>query len=278
MCLYLIISGQLAELTYFCTMKGLRIFGVFLFALYCLFCTGLYFGQDYLIFDPVTLQDDFVFGKGIELDIPSDGGVSIHTLLLRDENARGALLYLHGNRGSNRRCLRQAGMFEGLGYDIYMPDYRGYGKTGGTIESEKQLFRDVQAVYDEIRKTHEESRIIIIGYSLGTGMASYLAAQNNPKHLVLLAPYESFIDLKDRKIPILPDFIVKYPLDNAKHLRDVRCPVTLVHGTEDSIIPFDSSVKLQKIRPDATRLVVLEGTSHRRTIFSNEVRSEISRI
>ncbi len=273
-----VVIGRFYDLTYFYAMKGLRIFGVFLAALYGLLCTGLYFGQEYLIFDPVPLQDDFEFGKGIELDIPAGGDVTIHTMLLKATHPRGALLYLHGNRGSNRRCLRQASMFEGLGYDIYMPDYRGYGKTGGTIESEAQLYSDVQAVYDKIRETHEESQIIIVGYSLGTGMASYLAAHHNPRHLVLLAPYESFINLKDRRIPILPDFIVKYPLDNAKHLRDVRCPVTLVHGTEDNIIPFDSSVNLQKIRPDAIRLVALEGTGHRRTIFSNEVRGVISRI
>lgn len=265
-------------MTYFCAMKGLRIFGIFLLVLYGLLCTGLYFGQEYLIFDPVRLDEDFRFRKGTELEIPAGDGVSIHTLVLQDKQAKGALLYLHGNRGSNRRCLRQASMFEGLGYEIYMPDYRGYGKTEGSIQSEAQLYADMQAVYDRIRESYDESSIIIVGYSLGTGMASYLAARNRPRHLVLLAPYESFVDLKDRRLPLLPDFLVKYPLDNAAHLEQVSCPVTLIHGTEDSIIPFDSSVNLKKIRPEETRLVAIDGAGHRRTIFSDEVRRVVARI
>ena len=259
-------------------MKGLKVFVVTLGVLYGLLCTGLYFAQDHLIFDPTKLSNDFSFRAGVEVEIPTHDGVSLNCILLKSNPSKGVILYLHGNRGSNRRCLRQANMFHGFGYDIFMPDYRGYGKTEGEITSQKQLFRDAQTVYDALKKQYNESDIIIVGYSLGTGMASYLAAENDPKHLILIAPYESFIDLKDRRFPIIPDFIVKYPLNNAKHLKEVRCPVTLVHGTDDSIIPYDSSVELQKIRPDKTELITLNGTSHRGSIFSSEISRIMRRI
>lgn len=259
-------------------MKGLKIFGLTIGILYCILCSGLYFAQNQLIFDPQTLSDDFTFRAGVEVEVPTPDGVSINCVKLQSQNSKGVILYLHGNRGSNRRCLRQANMFEGFGYDILMPDYRGYGKTEGEITSEKQLYQDVQLVYDVLKKDYDESQIIIVGYSLGTGMASYLASRNNPMHLVLIAPYESFTNLKDRRFPIIPDFIVKYPLNNSKHLEKVKCPVTLLHGTEDSIIPYDSSLELKKIRPNEIELVTLSGTGHRGTIFNAKVREVISKI
>jgi hypothetical protein len=241
-------------------------------------CTGLYFAQNQLIFDPNTLSNDFTFRVGVEKEVLTPDGISINCIQLQAEKSKGVILYLHGNRGSNRRCLRQAKMFEGFGYDILMPDYRGYGKTEGSITSEKQLYQDVQLVYDALKKDYNESQIIVVGYSLGTGMASYLASRNDPRHLVLIAAYESFTNLKDRRFPIIPDFILKYPLNNAKHLEKVKCPVTLLHGTEDSIIPYDSSLELQKIRPNEIELVTLSGTGHRGSIFSSKVRDVMLKI
>ena len=244
--------------------------------LYTIGCIALYFAQDNLLFNPSHLSEDFVFWNGQEVEVPTGDGITLNSVWIKNKGSKGVILYLHGNRGSNRRCLRQAEMFEGLGYDIFMPDYRGFGKTEGTITSEKQLFRDVQKVYDFLKTKYDETQIAIAGYSLGTGMASHLASVNNPGRLILLAPYVSFIDMKNRTFPILPNFLIKYPLSNRKHLKKVKCPVVLFHGTEDEIIPFDSSVQLEKMNPEQIKLIRLQGTGHRGTIFSNRLRSVLS--
>lgn len=258
-------------------MKFLKYLILILGSLYLLTCITLYFAQDRIIFNPDKLPEDYIFNEGEELEIEVAPTIFINSLYLRTENSKGVILYLHGNRGSNRRCLRQAEGLMGNQYDILMPDYRGYGKSDGKIESEKQLLSDVQKVYDHLKSKYDESQIVLVGYSLGTGMASYLAANNDPKQLILVAPYISFVNLKDQWTKLLPDFLVKYPLSNQKYLAQVSCPVTLFHGTTDDVIPFQSSEFLSQLNPN-TELIPLDNTSHRRSIFHDLFRQNVSRI
>ena len=250
-------------------MKWLKRLIYFIIILYLLFCTALFFFQEKIILAPDKLPDSHIFRQGEEVDIAVDNGVSLNCLWLKEPPSKGVILYLHGNKGSNRRCLHQAQNMNGHGYDIFMPDYRGYGKSNGKIHSDKQLYADVQKVYEFLKKQYAEDKIVVVGYSLGTGMASYLAANNKPQQLVLLAPYVSMIDMKDRHAPFVPDFLLKYKLRNDQHLRQALCPVTLFHGTNDQVIPYESSKILQRIDPENIKLITLEGESHRGTIFNN---------
>jgi uncharacterized protein len=258
-------------------MKPLKIISIALLSLYGLGCGILYIAQDQIIFNAEPLSEDFKFRKGEEVEIEVEQNLFINNVLLKEPSPKGAILYLHGNKGNNRRCIRQAETFEGLGYDIMIPDYRGYGKSDGVIESEEQLFSDVQKVYNHLKSSYDESKIIIVGYSLGTGMASYLAAHNQPSQLVLIAPYLNFYDLKDRFIKIVPDFLVKYPLNNKKYLQSVKCPISILHGSIDEIIPYESSTLLASTN-QKIKLFTLEGTNHRSAIFHNQVRKLISNI
>ncbi len=248
-------------------MKWIKYLGIVLFSLYALVCGVLYFSQERLIFHPDKLDEDYVFSEGEEVELPVGDGISLNCLWMKEPGSKGAILYLHGNRGSNRRCYHQAQTMAGGGYDIFMPDYRGFGKSDGEIVSEEQLFGDVQAAYDFLKKHYAENRIVVVGYSIGSGMASYLAANNQPQQLVLLAPYTSVVDLKNGMAPFLPDFLLKYPLRSQAFLQQVKFPVTLFHGEFDEVIPFSSSEKLQAINPGLFKLVSLpEG--HRGVIFS----------
>jgi len=258
--------------------KIIKNLGIFLLVIYFLICIGLYISQDKIFFTPQKLSESYTFRAGEEIEIPVAPAISLNCLWLKESNSKGVILYLHGNRGSNRRCLRQAQTMAGNQYDIFMPDYRGYGKSDGEIQSEAQLYEDVQKVYDFLKEKYRENQIVIVGYSLGSGMASWLAANNNPKRLFLVAPYISFIDLKERYTMFLPNFLVKYPLNNKEHLEAVRCPVTLFHGTSDELIPFDSSVQLAKINSSRINLVKLEGVGHRGAIFNGLFRSTVRKL
>lgn len=246
--------------------------------LYALVCLVLYFQQERIIFNPTTLEASFQFWEGEEVYVPVEDQVRLHALWLKQPDTRGVVLYWHGNRGSNRRCLRQAENLAGLGYDVFMPDYRGYGKSDGHISSEKQLFADAQEVYDWLKKHYAENQIIVLGYSLGSGVATYLATMNQPQHLCLVAPYRSMVEMKNLILPIVPSFLVKYPLRNDRRLAEVKVPVTLFHGTRDELIPFEHSVFLQKLLPQTAELVSLEGKGHRGAIFSSVLRQELQHI
>ncbi len=248
--------------------------------IYLLICALLWFGQDRFIFLPDKLPENYVFRTGEQVEIEVAPSIFLNCLWMKEKKPKGVILYLHGNRGTNKRCIRQAENMSNNDYDVFMPDYRGYGKSDGEIYSEKQLFSDVQKVYNFLKKHYRENQIIIVGYSLGTGMATWLAANNNPLQLVMIAPYVSFYDLKNRIKPLLfiPDFLVKYPLNNAENLKKVKCPVTIFHGTRDEVIPFDSSNKLMASNPDKVQLVILEREGHRGAIFNGLFRRKFSEL
>lgn len=260
-------------------MKSLKGVAKIIFVLYGILCVGLWFGQDRLLFSPSKLSEDYVFSKKYEVEIEVAEGIFLNALWMRENNSKGVILYLHGNRGSNKRCKRQAMNMANNGYDILMVDYRGYGKSDGEMYSQEQVYADVQKVYDYLKESYREDQIILAGYSLGSGMASYLAANNNPKQLVMIAPYLSFYELKKRYIPIyIPNFFVKYPLDNASHLKEINCPVTLFHGTKDRVIPFEHSERLVAMFGDKVKLVTLEKESHRGAIFNGLFRRKFGEL
>ena len=250
-----------------------------IFILYGLLCIGLWFVQDKLLFNPSKLPENYVFSKKNEVEIEVDKGIFLNALWMRTEKAKGVILYLHGNRGSNKRCQHQARNMANNGYDILMVDYRGYGKSDGEIDSQAQLYADVQKVYEYLKESYREDQIILAGYSLGSGMASYLAANNRPQQLVMIAPYLNFYELKKRYIPIyIPNLFVKYPLDNNSHLEKVNCPVTIFHGTNDRVIPFEHGEQLAANFRDKVELVTLKNESHRGAIFNGVFRRKFGEL
>ncbi len=254
--------------------KAIKYLLIILSLLYVLLLIVIYSIQERLLFNPTKLSEHHRFRTGQEIEIRVAEDISLNTVLIDTPRERGVILYLHGNRGSNRRCLRQALVYDGLGFDILMPDYRGYGKSDGEMSSQSQAYSDVQKVYDYLKEIYGENKIVILGYSLGSGMASYLASQNNPAALHLVASYKSLIAMKNKFAPFLPSFLLKYPFKNDDHLKKVNCPVTLYHAPDDELIPFDHGKALSKINP-TFKLVTLNGTGHRGSIFHQEVRKNI---
>lgn len=259
-------------------MKWLKRLGIVVGFLYLVAMASLYFIQDDVLFLPDRLPDSYRFSQGMEVEIEVDQDVALNCLHVKGPSPKGVVLYLHGNRGSNRRCLRQAENLMNEGFDLFMPDYRGYGKSDGVMESQRQVFADIQKVYDHLVQSYDESDIHVVGYSLGSAMASFLAAENEPQSVTLVAPFYSIVDMKNKRIPIVPNFLLKYPFCNNKNLAKTKCPIYIFHGTEDELIPYDSAERLAQIRPNETQLVALEGTGHRGAIFNRRLGREFTRI
>lgn len=214
---------------------------------YLLICGLLYFYQESLLFFPEKLGQDHQFEfkhEFVERDMVTSTGHSINTLYFSQENAKGVIFYLHGNGGSLKSVGNVSEHFLPLGYDVFMLDYAGYGKSSNEITNQKEWFEDVQYVYDDLKKSYSEDEIVIIGYSIGTGVASYLASQNNPAQLILHAPYYSMTDMMQRNYPLIPTFILRYDLATNEYLKNVDAPVHLFHGEDDQVIPVESSVML----------------------------------
>ncbi len=248
--------------------RRLKNFIFFAIVLYVFIGVLLYVFQEKFLFLPSTLEADYSFqfeSNFEELFFETEDNVSINALHFKTENPRtkkGVILYFHGNAGDLSRWGKYATYFVEKGYDVLMIDYRTYGKSKGEL-SEKAIYKDAQYAYDFLLKNFKESEIIIYGRSLGTGIASYLAAHNSPKQLILETPYYSIPDVAKGRFPIYPvGSLLKYEFPTYQYLPKVHCPVAIFHGTEDRVVPFGSARKLQNLGINDLDFVTIEGGSH----------------
>ena len=243
-------------------------FGKFLLVLlvvYILIAGFMYFFQENMIFFPERLDESYSFNFDVPFEeqyIKSTDGAELHGILFKADSSRGLIFYLHGNAGSLRRWGDIADTYTKMNYDVFMLDYRGYGKSEGRINNEKQLYKDNQVVYDFLKSKYPEDNIIILGYSIGTGPAAELAASNKPGLLILQAPYYSLTDMMQRYYPFLPTGILKYKFETYKYLGKIEAPIVIFHGDEDEVIYYGASLKLQDMFKETDTLIRLEGQRH----------------
>jgi pimeloyl-ACP methyl ester carboxylesterase len=233
--------------------------------LYLLLCGLLFFFQENLIFFPQKLARDHQFSfdqETEEINIHTKDNRLLHAVLFKADSSKGVIFYLHGNAGSLDSWGEEAGTFTRLNYDVFMLDYRGYGKSEGAIDGQEQFFGDIQTVYDELKKTYAEDKITVLGYSIGTGPAARLASTNNPARLIFQAPYYSLTDMVKHTYPIIPTFILKYKFETGEYLKNCKMPVVIFHGDQDEVIYYGSSLKLKAGFKERDTLITLPGQAH----------------
>lgn len=140
-----------------------------------------------------------------EINIPFEGG-SINGLKFSAAEPNGAILFFHGNFGDVSGWGVYGADFAALGYDFYIFDYPGYGKSDGKISSQQQLFASADAMSRYVLAQHSPSKLAMIGYSIGSGIAAQQAAKWDAARLILLAPYFSFERLAHEKSPSCRNF------------------------------------------------------------------------
>jgi alpha-beta hydrolase superfamily lysophospholipase len=236
--------------------------------IYIVISIALYYLQDYALFKPEKLPEDFQFyydnQETKEYNLTTRDGAVINGLRFFPKGeSKGIVLYLKGNSKSIKGWGKFAVDFTRHDYNVLMVDYRGFGKSTGR-RSQKNIKRDMQVVYNKIKEQTTEDRIILYGRSLGSGFATKLASTNNPKMLILDAPYYSLTKVTARYMPFMPlSVLMKYPLPTYKWLKYVQCPIHIIHGTNDKLIPYKSSLKLSKINPKLTKLHSVIGGGHK---------------
>lgn len=235
--------------------------------IYTIISVLLYYLQESFIFKPEKLSTDFQFSyenqefEEYNFDLP-DGAI-INGLRFKAKNPKGVVMYLKGNSKSIKGWGKFAVDFTSHGYDVAMIDYRGFGKSTGK-RSQEAIKRDMQFIYDKIKEKIDEKYIIIYGRSLGSGFATKLASINNPKMLILDAPYYSMKNITARYLPFMPlSIILRYPIPTYKWIKHVKCPIHIIHGTNDKLIPFSAAIKLSKKNPEMARLYPIIDGGHK---------------
>ena len=186
----------------------------------------------------------------------------INALHFKVENPKGTIYYLHGNaRGLNSWGLEAANLTR-FGYNVLMPDYRGYGKSSGRA-SETNMHSDCHFIYDQLKLMVPENKITLYGRSLGSGVATFLATKVNAKFLVLETPFLSVTKLAQKSVKIFPvTLLLKTSFRNDLHIPKINCPVHIFHGTDDELIPYHFAVDLAKIAPGKDNFTTILGATH----------------
>ena len=223
-------------------------------ALHLTLVAALWWGQEGLLFHPEPLPAGhrFDFGPDVHETWVEVPGARLNALHLRLPDADGVVLFLHGNAGNLKTWFTAVQLFRRANFDLFMPDYRGFGKSTGRIEGQAQFEADVRAVWGAVSPAYLGERRGIYGRSLGTGVAALLAAQVQADLTVLLSPYQSGVALAGERYPWVPGMVLRYPLRTDWALGVVKTPVLLFHRDRDILIPPIHSVRLHALVPNAT--------------------------
>lgn len=235
--------------------------------LYIGICVLVYFQQNKLLFFPEKLAADYQFQydrpfEVVNLKIGSEVSLNALHFKVPDDSSRKVILYFHGNAGSLAGWGRVADDFLPLGYNLFVVDYRTYGKSTGPLNSEKDLFDDALYCFDYLSKFYPPENITIYGRSLGSGIATYTASKRSAKRLILETPYTSIVDVGKLHYPMLPHaWLSKFPLRSDVFIQNVTMPITIFHGTEDKVIPYSLGKKLANSAKNV-QFITLDGANH----------------
>lgn len=248
-------------------MRRLKKIGIVVAVLYLLLVISTYYFQERLIFFPqkMPLNHTYDFCQNFEeFYLTAQDGARLNAVHVKQDSTRGVVLYFHGNSGNISHLNHVANLLEQKGYDAILVDYRTYGKSTGEL-SEEALKKDAQLFYNHALTQYDEDEIVLYGRSFGTGIASGLAAANQPRMLILESPFYSAVSLGKHRFPILPvGWLSNFRFPSNEYLKEVNCPIYIFHGTEDVVIPYKFAEKLYNEIPEDTKkmLYTVEGAGH----------------
>ena len=242
--------------------------------LYCLIGIALFYLQERFLFHPEKLPSDYEYSfeqvypgtlpfEEMNILINETDTINMIKFFPRDSVRRGVVIYFHGNKENIGCYAKFATNFTKHGYEVWMEDYPGFGKSTGE-RTEKKLFEQALQIRKMAASKYSADSIIIYGKSFGTGIAAYVASETNNKRLILETPYYSIPSLFSCYAPIYPTGKMStYKIPTNEFLTDVKYPITIFHGTDDGVIPYRNAARLKKIvKPTDEFITIEKGTHH----------------
>ena len=235
-------------------------------ALYVIAALGMYFGQRKFLYFPDaarTAPADAGLSDVIEISIATPDGETLIAWYGKAKPGQPTILYFHGNGGALEVRRERIAKYLARGRGIFMLSYRGYSGSSGT-PSEAANVADAKLSYDTLVKEGVAPKdIIIFGESLGTGVATQVAAEKMAAGLVLDSAFTSIADRAAEIYPWLPvRLLLKDRYDSAAVIGDVTMPVFILHGEEDTIVPVAMGRKLFELANTPKVIKTLPGAGH----------------
>jgi len=224
-----------------------------------------YVFQDKLIFQADALDQEYHFSfdqSYEEYFISTPDNQELNAVWFKpSQQAKGLVIYFHGNAGNLQRWGRYAVDITQLGYEVLMIDYRGYGKSSGK-PNEQALYDDATLVWNWAKEKTEHENIIIYGRSLGSAIATHLAGEVQPDLLILETPFD---ELKNASMlrylfyltPLKTKFATK------EYLGKVKGKIVIFQGTDDWVVSLASAERLKPLLKETDEFIVITEGGHR---------------
>ena len=249
----------------------IREFIYIIIVLICLFVTlryierrSIYFPMKIIETTPSTLDLKFE-----DIYVTTDNNIKLNGWFVPGSDRADTILFFHGNGGNISHRIEKISMLHKLGLNVFIIDYRGYGKSQGR-PSEKGLYMDAEAAYTYlIEKGIKPDKIILYGESLGAAVAVDLALKKGVKALITENAFTSVKDMTKIIYPFLPAFILESRYDSTVKLRDIDVPKLIIHSSDDEIVPFRLGRKFFEAAAEPKEFLKIRG-SHNTAFLDSE--------
>lgn len=208
-----------------------------------------------------------------DVELRTADGIRLHGWFVTARNARGVVLFFHGNAGNISHRLDSLRIFHQLGYSTLIIDYRGYGLSEGK-PTEPGTYRDAEAAWQYLVEQRGElpDRIVVFGRSLGAAVAAYVAERYRPRALIVESAFTSVPDMAAELYPVFPvRLLARLRYDTRARLAGVNCPVLVVHSPDDEIIPYSHGRELFAAAREPKQMLVLRGGHNEGFMVSGNV-------
>lgn len=185
----------------------------------------------------------------------------LHSWFIPNDKAEFTVIFCHGNAGNISHRLEKIALFHNLGLNIFIFDYRGYGKSEG-MPSEAGLYKDIDAAYKYLNEKRNISKgnIILYGESLGGPIAVNLATKSEVEALITEGAFTSTKDMAKMYYPLMPHFIMQNKLDSLSKIKNIKCQKLIIHSLDDEIVPFRLGEELFKAASPPKKFLKIRGS------------------
>ena len=234
------------------------------FAFYLLICLFMYFSQESLIHIPYKQFIGNPLDHGMEYEevyLDADDNARLHAWYIPHPKAEYTFWIFSGNAGNKSYMLDSIKTIYDLGYSIFVFDYRGFGPSVGNL-TEPAMYRDSERCWQYLTNTRGISpdRIVLHGRSLGTAMASWIAAKTQPAALIMESGFTSMADMAKNYYKWLPiDLLLRWQYNNLARITSVTSPILFIHSPDDELTPYRHSQQLFEATPGDKNFLTISG-------------------
>ena len=245
------------------TLKFILVLLIGAVSIYSLVCVYLFLAQKRLIHIPTEalLGDPLEHGMNFEEIFLAADDAQLHGWYVPHPEAEFTIWMFPGNAGNKSYMLDAVELIYDLGISVFIYDYREFGKSTGTL-TEQAMYSDAEIAWNYLTQTRQipPDQIILHGRSLGTAMATWIAAKTEPAGIILESGFTSINDMAATLYQLIPTkLLLRWSYNNLERIPKAKSPILIIHSPDDELIPYSHALRLLEAAPDNTDFLQISG-------------------